>query len=244
MRTPLPSKRSEPGRGLERLAVCEAVVDRQRAEAERALIRPVEVVLARHDALDVVVVDVERVLEIGSRPLRHADAAVDLFALVAPRKSEREAAVDGDLAAVLLHAAAGDIDIRVLDDEARLSIAPGDVERAHVFGDEMPFDARPAERLGHHARELGCAADGNRIGRRAERRHHAGQHAIAFLQVGARHVKRNARIVAPRRAAAERDIGVRRRESAVGKFEPVLVVAIASPRRRSAGGRSADACRR
>ena len=54
----------------------------------------------------------------------------------------------------------------------------------------------------------------------------AREHAIAFLQVGARHVKGNARVVAPRRPPAERDVGVWRRESAVREFEPVRVVAI------------------
>ena len=65
---PLEAQRARGG--LERLAVCEPVVDRQRAEPERTLIRPVEVILARHHALDVVVVDIERVLEVGGRPLR------------------------------------------------------------------------------------------------------------------------------------------------------------------------------
>ncbi len=164
-------------------------------------------ILARNHAFDIVVVDVERVLEIDGGPIPDVDAAVDLLALVAPGESEREAAVDGDLAAVFLHATAGDVDVGILDDEAGFAAAPGDVERAHILRDEMPLDTRTADRLGHHAGELGRASNGNGIGGRTERRHHAGQHAIAFLQVGARDMERDVGVVAPCGPAAERDVG-------------------------------------
>ena len=61
-----------------------------------------------------------------SATVQFADAhpAVDLFAAIAPRKSQREPAVDDDLAAVLLHAPARDVDVGVLNHERRLAASP------------------------------------------------------------------------------------------------------------------------
>ena len=183
-------------------------------------------ILARQDAFDVVVVDVERALEVFGGPFRDAHRAVDFFACVAARKPERETTVDRDLASILRHSAACHVHVRVLDDERRLSSAPIHVERAHVLRDERAFDARPPERFRHDARKLGGAADRNWIGSRTEGRHHSGEHAIALLQIGARYMKRNAGVFSPGGTAAERDVGGGRREPPPLELDPIAVEAI------------------
>ena len=90
-----------------------------------------------------------------------------------------------------------------------MAAAPHDVPRAHALAGERALDARPRERLEQHAVELAVAAHLHGAGRRAERRHDAGEHAVAFLPVEARHVERDARLLAVRRPPLELDVGLR-----------------------------------
>ena len=92
-----PFETQRGGRGLERLAVRDAVVDGEPAEAERRLVLAVEVILAGDEPVDRVVVEQERVAQIGERPPRDADARVDLFSAVPARIAEREHALGRDL---------------------------------------------------------------------------------------------------------------------------------------------------
>ena len=103
-----------------------------------------------------------------------------------------------------------DVGVAVLDDDRAVGRAPDDVEGAHALAAERPFDARPPEAVGHHAVEAAVAADRNRVGAAAERRHQAGEQAIALLPVGARDVERNARLLAVRGASLELDVGLGR----------------------------------
>jgi hypothetical protein len=73
---------------LERLAIRDAVVDRQCSESERALIWTVDLILPRDHPLHVVIVDVEGAFEVGSRPAGHANTTVDLLAFVASWEAE------------------------------------------------------------------------------------------------------------------------------------------------------------
>src|SRR5207245_3251791 len=114
------------------------------------------------------------------------------------------------------YAALADVHVLVLDDDARAAGAPGRVEGAQVLTAEQPFDARPAERPGHHAVELAAAAEWHRPGRRSEIADDAGEQLIAFLPVAARHLERQARAFAVLRRAAERD------ERAIGGEAPLL----------------------
>ena len=60
-------------------------------------------------------------------------------------------------------------------------------------------------------------------GRRAERRHDPGQHAVALLPVEAGHVERNLRALRPRRAALELDVGLLGRGPAGAMRDPLGV---------------------
>ena len=78
-------------RRLEGLAVGDAVRDRHLAEAERRQVAAVDVKLAGQPPVDVVVVELERMAQVGDGPPRDAHARVDLFAAVPPWIPERKA---------------------------------------------------------------------------------------------------------------------------------------------------------
>ena len=133
--------------------------------------------------VDRIVLEVERVEQIGDRPAIDPDARVDLLAAVAARIAERELPghVDRDASRVIT--AAADIRVGVLDDDVAFGVAPGDVEGAHLAAAEVTFDARTAEGAGEHAVELAGAVHLDGSCGRAERRHQPGQKAIALLPV-------------------------------------------------------------
>ena len=156
---------------LERLVVRGAVNDRHRSEAERPRVLTVDVELARKDALDRIVVERERVPQIDERPLHDPDDGIDLFAVVAPRITEGEAAVGINHRVGRSDDEVLDVGVAVLDDRLSLCGSPFDVEGAHAFACECPLDARPREAVQHHAVEGAVAGDRNRVGRVVEGGH-------------------------------------------------------------------------
>jgi hypothetical protein len=212
-RTPLPSNRSEAVAVSKSLLPRGPFVDLQFAEAERCLVPAVQVELAGHPAVERPVVEHERVAQVGQRPARRADARVDLLAAVLARVAEREPPVGLDERGAVGDLRVGQRHVAVLDDQVAAGAAPRDIPRAHGVAAEVTFDARLLERQRHHAIEVARAANGDPGGARAERRHDAGEHLIAFLPVGAGHVERDRRPVAVRRAPLEGDErGLRRHD--------------------------------
>ena len=214
----MPSKRSDDvarRRTSRRRPTPFSMIRRPKPNGRQVL--AVELVLARHRALDRIVVELERVAQIAQRPPADADARVDLVAAVAPRVAERELAVGANLGVAGGHDRVRHEDVAVLDRDVGAAAAPDDVPRAQPLALERALDARPLERLEHHAVELAVAAHRHGAGRRAERRHDAGEHAIALLPVEARHVER---------------------ESATARRRP------SDPRTRRRSRRSPPSCRR
>ena len=111
----------EPQRGrafFERLRVGGAPLDGHRAEADRALVRPRQVELAREVARHRIVVDLEGVPHAVEVAPRDPEARVDLFAAVAAWVPEREASVRANLGVADPDRAVADGDVAVLDDDA------------------------------------------------------------------------------------------------------------------------------
>ena len=149
----------------------------------------------------------ERGAQVGQRPTDDGYARVDLLSAVLSRVAEREASGGhADLGRSVGDERVGDVHVAVLDHEARLAAAPAHAPRAHVVAHEDAFDTWLPERLRHDAIELAEPRhrDGRR--RRPERRHDAGEHAVALLPVRARHVKGDLRGVAIGRPPAEFDV--------------------------------------
>ena len=84
------------GRRLERLVVGDALVDLHAPEAKRRLVLAVQVELARDLPFNRVVVEQERVAQVGQRPVGQPHARVDLLAAVAARVAERKASFGFD----------------------------------------------------------------------------------------------------------------------------------------------------
>ena len=96
-RTPLPSKRSDEVARSNVSPYATPWSIAMLAEAERPLVRAVEVELAGHQTLHRIVVELERVAKVGERPAIEPDARVDLLAAVLARVAERELAVGANL---------------------------------------------------------------------------------------------------------------------------------------------------
>src|SRR5690606_25839296 len=77
-------------RVIERLAVGDALVDVQPSEAVGPRVLPEEMEVSRDHAVDVVVLEIERVEEVGHRTALHGHPRVDLLATVGPRITDRE----------------------------------------------------------------------------------------------------------------------------------------------------------
>ena len=149
------------GRG-ERLVVGAAAIERQPAEAERLLVLAVEVELAADRAEHRVVVQFESGAEVGHRPLAGADPGVDLFAAVAPRVAQREAAFDVEARVPGAHHRPGQMRVAVLDHRLAFDRAPGDVPGAHRLAGEAALDLRTRQRAEDHAVERPGAVHRNR----------------------------------------------------------------------------------
>ena len=91
-----PFETQRGGGGLERLSVCDPVVDGETAEAEWRLVLAVEVILAGDEPIDRVGVEQERVAQIGERPASDPDERVDFFTAVLARVAQREQALGRD----------------------------------------------------------------------------------------------------------------------------------------------------
>src|SRR5262249_8162947 len=204
------------GRLLKRFAVRGAVVDRHRAEPDGALVGAREVEFARQQTRHRILVDAERMAQAVDVAPYHAQPRVHLFAAVVARIAEREQSVRPDLRIAEAHDAFADVDVAVLDHDARAAGAPWRVPRAQILAAEDAFDAGPADRAGHPALELAAPAERHRARLRAEVGDDAGEQLIAFLPVAAGHVERQPRSVAICRGAVERD------ERALGR-EPSLL---------------------
>ena len=131
-----------------------------------------------------------------------------------------------------------DVDVAVLDHDLRRALAPDRVPRAHALAAERALDARLREPEQHHAVELAGAADRHGAGRRAERRHDPGQHAIALEPVEAGDVKRDLRSLAVRGPALKLDVGLRRRHPALAERDPLRIERVRRCGRRRAGSRA------
>ena len=154
------------GRRRKRLAVRRAVVDRHAAEAERPRVRTVQVEITRQRAVHRIVLEIERVEQVGQRAPLDPNARVDLLAAVAARVTEREEARHVDPRSAAGHHGLADVGVRVLDDDVALGVAPGHVERLHRPTAEAALDARPAKRAEEHAVELAGAIHLDRARRR------------------------------------------------------------------------------
>ena len=130
--------------------------------------------------------------QVAQRPAADADARVYLVAAVPSRVAERELAVGTNLGPCFGHDRVRNEDVAVLDRKIGVAAAPHDVPRAQALALERALDTRPLERLEQHTVELAVAAHLHGTGWRAERRHDAGEDAVAFLPVKARHVERDA----------------------------------------------------
>ena len=144
-----------------------------------------------------------------------AEPRVHLLAAVIARIAEREASVGVDFGIAEADEPVGDVDVAVLDDDVAVAGAPDGVERAQTFAGEIALDARMAERAGHDAVEFAPPAEGDRMRGRSEVRHDPRQQLIAFLPVGARHVKPDSRTIAVPRRTAERDVRALGREASI-----------------------------
>ena len=148
---------------------------------------------------------------------------VDLLAVVAPRVAEGELSVGPDVRGAVRNHALAHGHVAVLDHHLRRAPSPLGVPGAHPLAGERALDTRLRESEEHHAVELSRAADVHGASRRAERRHDAGEHAIAFEPVQARHVKRDAGLLAVGRPPLELDVGLRRGGPALAEHNPVRI---------------------
>ena len=210
----------EAQRGLalgERLAVSRALGDGEPSEAVRLRVLAVEMKVARDQAIDVVVLEIEGFEKILHGARCHANPGIDFLAAIATRIAEGELAAHVHARRAVADHRAADVGIVVLDDEVAVHFAPGDAPRTDFAADEPAFDARTPEGPQHHTVEPAHPVDGNRHGAGAEHRHQPGQQAVALLPVRARDAERQLGALAPRRGPFERHIGVDGRELA--RFE-------------------------
>ena len=194
------------GRFLERLGVRGPVVDRHAAEADRMLVFAGEVEFAGERPGHQIVVELKGVAQALEVAPHDAEARVDLLPAIVARIPEREHAVGVNLGRVMPHHGIGHLHVRVLDDDVAVAGSPPRVPRAQILTAERAFHPRPLEAARHHAVELAASAERDGAGRGSEIGDDAGQHLIAFLPVAARHVKREARVLAPRRGSLKRDV--------------------------------------
>ncbi|MEZ5418383.1 MAG: hypothetical protein R2708_13675 [Vicinamibacterales bacterium] len=188
----------------EGLVVGDAAVEGDPSETDRFLVLAVEANLAAERAEHRVVVELESGAEVGQRPLRGADAGVDLGAAVAARIAERELAVDVEARLALGDHGLAHERVGVLDHRLPLERAPGHVPGAHLASAERPLDARIAEVAEHHAVELADAVERpEAVGAAAVVTRDAGQEAMVSCQ-SRLDTKRQARGLAPVGAAGER----------------------------------------
>ena len=129
----------------------------------RPLVLAVDMEIAGQHAVDVVVLEIERLAKIRERPFADADARVDLLAAVGARIAQRELPGHVHARQVLADHRAADVGVGVFDDEVAVDVAPVHVPGAHFRSGKAALDARAAERAEHHAVELADAVDRNRL---------------------------------------------------------------------------------
>ena len=161
--------------------------------------------------------------EVGERPARDPDPRVDFVAAVPAREPERELSVGTNLRITGGQRGIRHEDVAVLDGQVGAAGSPHDVPGAEALAVQRALDPRALERLEQHAVELAIAAHRDRAGRRPERGHDAGEHAIAFLPVQAGHVERDARLLAIRGLTFELDVGSARGHPALLEPNPLRV---------------------
>ena len=163
------------------------------------------------EAVDGIVVELKGVPQIDERTFRHADVGVDLFAAVLARIAEREPSLGVERRLPFLDQALRDRRRSCSRSPGRRRPRPRATSHARMRSPTKCPSMRGRENdsrmtPSNSPRPPICDA----AGRRTERGHDARQQAVAFLPVDARHVKGHLRLLAPRRAAAEVDVGTGR----------------------------------
>ena len=161
--------------------------------------------------------------QIDERPSRYPDARVDLVAAVAAREPERELPIGANLGIALGQRGVRHEDVTVLNRKVGAAGAPHDIPGFEPLALERALNTRTLERFEENAVELAVTSHLHGARARAERRHDPRQHAVALLPVQARHMERDARLLAERGLPLELHIRAAGRRPALLQSNPFRV---------------------